>query len=109
MTNILRGAVRMRNRSLFVGLSVVFIAILILSFSPKSSAQGGGQRQPSPTANLPFDPKDLNGVWGGQPTGNLTREEPPMTPAGLAYYKSQKTEFSNPPVDGPDNTDPILR
>jgi hypothetical protein len=110
----------MRNG--FTGLMVVAIAAFVLSVSPRSVAQGGGQgapaagggqARPSPTANLPFDPKDFNGVWGGQtmsgPNRQFTREEPPMTPKGLAFYKAQKTEFSNPPVDGPGNTDPILR
>jgi hypothetical protein len=64
-------------------------------------------------SDAPFDPHDLSGVWGGQSTGNrertLTKEEPPMNAAGLAFYHAQKTEFSNPPVDGVDNTDPILR
>jgi hypothetical protein len=79
-----------------------------LSWSPNSLAQQGGGRA-SATANLPFDPKDLSGIWGGQSTANLTKDEPPMTPAGLKYYQAQGTEYSNPPKDGPDNTDPILR
>ena len=78
----------------------------------QAGGAGGGARQ-SPTASLPFDAKDLSGVWGGQtmegPNRTLIKGEYPMTPAGLAYYKAQKTEFQNPPVDGPGNTDPILR
>lgn len=79
-----------------------------------NAAAGGAARAKSPTANLPFDPHDLSGVWGGQSTGNRTRtlgpaDEYPMNAAGMAYFKAQKTEFSNPPVDGPENTDPILR
>lgn len=95
-------------RKVFVGFCVVALAVLVLSFAPHSLALGQG-RAPSPTASLPFDPHDLNGIWGGQSTNNLTKDEPPMTPAGLAFYNKQRTEYSNPPVDGPDNTDPILR
>src|SRR6266705_2222280 len=95
------GLRRVEMRIAFTSLMVVAIAAFVLSVSPRSVAQqggaqgapaaGGGQARPSPTANLPFDPKDFSGVWGGQtmsgPNRQFTREEPPMTPAGLAFYK----------------------
>src|SRR5205085_838583 len=76
-------------------LSSMAVLPAVLTFSPVSHAQGGqqaapnqGQRRaapPSPTANLPFDPHDLSGIWryGGALSSN---NAPPMTPAGKAKY-----------------------
>src|SRR5579862_6602704 len=107
-------------RKVLSGMAVAVLALLVFSFSPKSHAQnaqgggapgGGGGRGASATANLPFDAHDFSGVWGAQtfagPNRTLSKEEPPMNAAGLAFYKAQRTEFQNPPADGPENTDPI--
>ena len=109
-------------RNLLFGFCVgAFFALFMFSMSPKTHAQGaqgaqgggGGRGAASPTANLPFDPHDLSGVWGGQtmsgPNRTFTKEEQPMNASGLAFYKAQKTEFQDPPADGPENTDPILK
>jgi hypothetical protein len=74
-------------------------------FSSGAHAQGSAQ---SKTSTQAFDPHDFSGVWGGASIANMTKEEPPMTAWGLAKYKLAKTNWSNPPVTGADDNDPVL-
>ena len=64
----------------------VSVLVAVLAFSSASHAQGGRAAAPSPTANLPFDPHDLSGIWrfGGNFFSN--NNAPQMTPAGKAKY-----------------------
>jgi hypothetical protein len=65
---------------------------------PAGAAQGRGQdgrrvQGPSPTANLPFDPHDLSGVWMGRseaPIGSLGSKPPAMTPWAQAKFDAAK-------------------
>jgi len=100
-------------RNLFLSLIVVLLSLFVVS--PVALAQNAGQGGPA-ASSRPFDPKELStgftGVWsmsGVNPIGDLMTGEPPMTPAGLAKYKSEKTEYQNPPVSGVENTDPLYR
>jgi len=87
-----------------------FLAVLsLLAVSSIALAQAG---RPAPAASTkPFDAKDFSGgPWDPLNSGaNLTREEPPMRPAALAKYKSEKTEYSIPPIGSEENTDPLNR
>ena len=85
---------------------IVALALLV-AFLPGTHAQA--EKQSKATNSKPFDPHDLSGVWGGQSTDNMTKDEPPMTPWAVAKYKSAKTNWSDPPVLGAEDNDPILR
>jgi hypothetical protein len=79
-------------------LTSMAVMTTIFAFSPVAHGQGGqgGRRAepgngeprrtaPSPTANDPFEPKDLSGIW--RYSGPLSSNNaPPMTPAGKAKY-----------------------
>jgi len=93
----------MRNFSMC---SIATLAMLFISL-PAANAQAA--KQSKTTASQPFDPHDLSGVWGGQSTDNMTKDEPPMTPWAAAKYKSAKTNWSDPPVLGAEDNDPVLR
>src|SRR5579872_3770490 len=97
--------------------SLVFLAaILMLSFGVRAQDYEGpgGQRvrrgaptEPSPTANLPFDPHDLSGVWKGlQNRNTLSRTPPPMTPWAQARYNAAKPGIG--PRAQPLGNDPIM-
>lgn len=82
------------------------IAVLSLFvFSSIALSQGGGAAKSSES----FDPHDLNGIWGGGADPWPQDEALPMLPAAAAKYKSEKTAFSKPPVDGAENTDPLFK
>jgi hypothetical protein len=85
---------------------IIFLGLLFI-FSPGSQAQVA--KQSKIAISKPFDPRDLSGVWGGQSIENMTKDEPPMTPWAMTKYKSAKTNWSNPPVLGAEDNDPILR
>jgi hypothetical protein len=90
-------------------LKASFIALLCLfAVSSVALAQRG---RPATPSNKPFDPKDYSGgPWSPNNSGeNLMKTEPPMKPAALAKYKSEKTEYSIPPVGNQENTDPLNR
>src|SRR5271169_3819160 len=71
----------------------------LLYFSASAPAQGqGGRQAPSGASNQPFDPRDLSGVWQPGPVRNAA--DPVMTLAGQAFLSKQRSEYSNPPVDG---------
>ena len=77
---------------------VLLVAVMIL---PGVSAAQRGRRNaaPSPTANLPFDPHDLNGYWdrsNGGDRGMSSRpgvDVPPMTPEGQALFNASKPGY----------------
>ena len=93
-------------RNSLLGIAVVILALAGLSALALAQApRGGGQA--AATSSAPFDPKDINGVW--QPGRVTGAAMPMMTPAAATYFAAQKTESSKPPVDGPENTDMILR
>lgn len=70
-------------------------------------ARRGQPAEPSPTANLPFDPHDLSGVWMGQQNRNtLSRTPPPMTPWAQARYNAAKPGIG--PRAQPLGNDPIM-
>lgn len=115
-------------RTRFMSLMILLIAAITLpSVSVAQAAQEGqrqatasGQRRgggrgnaaaPSPTANLPFDPHDLNGFWdrsGGGDRGMSSRpgvDVPPMTPEGQALFNANKPGYGPravPPALGND-------
>jgi hypothetical protein len=97
----------MKNRFiiLIVGLLSSFV------FLPHASAQTAGQPKTSKSQAVKtqaFDPRDFNGVWGGQSTALLTKGEPPMTTWALERFKAAKTPYSNPPVTGEKINDPAF-
>jgi len=73
----------LNGRTLFASVAVLLAVLAVL---PALHAQGGRTAAASPTANLPFDPHDLSGIWrfGGNFFSN--NNAPPMTPAGKAKY-----------------------
>jgi hypothetical protein len=106
---------------------VVLVAVMILPLvsvaqqrgqregAPAEGQQGRGGRgrgsAPSPTANLPFDPKDLNGYWdrsGGGDRGVGSRagaDAPPMTPEGQKLFDANRPGYGPravPPATGND-------
>ena len=83
-----------------------FIALLVLL---ACSSVAMAQRPAAPASTKPFDPHDYaGGPWSITNSGdNLMKEEPPMKPAALAKYRSEKTEYSVPPVGNEENTDPL--
>ena len=93
--------------------SVLSLFVFSSGAGAQAQAQGGqgrgGQAKPAETSKEPFDPHDFTGVWGGASINPLTREEPPMSAWGLQRYKQAKTNWSNPPVTGADDNDPVLR
>jgi len=97
-------------RNWFTGLVIAPLSLFVIS--SVALAQNAG-RPAAAASSAPFDPRDFSGIWGGQqfegPNRQLMRGEPPMTPESLAQYKSEKTIFSTPMVDGPENTDPMLK
>jgi hypothetical protein len=95
-------------RNPLMGSIIAFVCLLVFS----SIALGQG----APAgASKPFDPHNLStnftGVWSSTNLGDQLTPgvEPPMKPAALAKYKMEKTVYSNPPVDGAENTDPLFR
>ena len=94
-------------RNLFMSSLVVLLSLF--AFSSVTHAQNAGQARPA-ASSQPFEPRDFTGVWAVQGGSWLPRgQEPPMTPWALAKYRSEKTQLSAPPVDGYENTDPVLR
>jgi hypothetical protein len=66
----------------------------------EQGAQGGQDRnvlgrgaRPLVPDNLPFDPKDLSGVWLGNQYGFNATYEPPMTPEGKKKFDAQKPSY----------------
>src|ERR1041385_8197267 len=101
-------------RNVFLGLLAVLLGVLVLSSvaSAQYEQPAAGGRQAPAASTKPFDPKEIStgftGVWSPTNSGdNLTKEEPPMKPAALAKYKSEKTEYTVPPVGNEENTDPL--
>ncbi len=90
-------------------LSKCFIVVLARLFISLPCAHAQAPKQQKASSPQPFDPHDLSGVWGGQSTDNMTKDEPPMTPWAVAKYKTAKTNWSNPPVLGAEDNDPVLR
>lgn len=88
-------------------LPLTAVLAFFVAFLPGAHAQV--EKQSKAANSKPFDPRDLSGVWGGQSTENMTKDEPPMTPWAVARYKSAKTNWSDPPVLGAEDNDPILR
>jgi len=58
-------------------------------------------------ANLPFNPRDLTGVWN-QNRIQLNRNAPPMTPTGKAKYEETKTEVTLNGESVSSSKDPML-
>src|SRR5439155_5608509 len=88
------------NRPTMLRSVAVLAAVLALSSVSRAqqAAPTQGQRRataPSPTANLPFDPHDLSGIWrfGG---GLGPTNAPPMTPAGKAKYDANIPGLGGP-------------
>jgi hypothetical protein len=115
----------MRNRlNIPTVLGSVAALAAVLLFSPVARAQRGqtaqprqqgganqGQRRgaaPSPTANLPFDPHDLTGVWrfgGGLAPDNV----PPMTPEAKAKFDANIPGLGGPEgKNQPLGNDPMM-
>src|SRR5881397_330453 len=72
----------MRHR--FVNWIVILAAILLVSpvALPQAGQRGGAQRggsaaQPSPTAGLPLNSRDLSGIWLGRNRVLALSEQPP--------------------------------
>jgi hypothetical protein len=99
----MRRPIDMRN--FWIGASVALVSLF--TFSAGTQAQAPAAQ--SKTSTLPFDTHDFTGVWGGASINNLTKEEPPMTAWGLAKYHEAKTNWSDPPVTGADDNDPVLK
>jgi hypothetical protein len=95
-------------RKVGIGAGIALASLLMISSVTPAQAQAPGAT-PAKKSTEAFDPKDFSGVWGGQSIANMTKEEPPMTAWGLAKYKLAKTNWSNPPVTGKDDNDPVLR
>lgn len=70
--------------------------------------QGRGRNQPpSPTANLPFDAHDFNGVWMGRGPFNTLSDKPPaMTAWAQARYDAAKPGIG--PRAQPLGNDPMM-
>ncbi len=76
-----------------------------LSGQPR--ARRGQPAEASATANSPFDPHDLSGVWMGLQNRNaLSRTPPPMTPWAQARYNAAKPGIG--PRAQPLGNDPIM-
>ena len=109
---------KIRGVVLGVGLFALFVTLPNGSIKAGARAQAGSQV--APAAKHPqsvksqaaksgaFDPRDFNGVWGGQSTALFTKGEPPMTAWALEKYKAAKTPYSNPPVTGESINDPAF-
>src|SRR5579863_1076686 len=83
------------------------------SYTLNGGATGGLRRgraagnTASPTKNLPFDPKDLSGVWWFRGTYTWSAEAPPMTPWGQAKFDAAKPGLSGPKAQ-PLGNDPMM-
>ncbi len=55
--------------------------------------QGGGGRGQLVPNNLPFDAKDLSGIWRGDKYGFNATEEPKWTPEGRRKFEAQKPSY----------------
>src|SRR5438093_3497823 len=109
----------MRHR--FVNWIVILAAILLVSpvALPQAGQRGGAQRggsaaQPSPTAGLPLNSRDLSGIWlGRNRVLALSEQPPPRTAWGEAKFKSYLPSYGPraiPPALGNDpqgNCDPL--
>jgi hypothetical protein len=97
-------------RNSFVALIAV---VLLVAFSSVAFAQGGGTgaARPAAPSTPPANPKDLSGLWNGVQPNNAFMMEKDMsyTPKGKAFYDNQQPRTSNPPVDGPEENDPIFK
>jgi hypothetical protein len=90
-------------RKTFLRSFTVLASVLVLSTVALA------QRPAAPVNNEPYDAKDLSHLWSQiNPNGALTNDVP-MTAKALAYYKNQQIGTSNPPVNGPDDTDPLFK
>jgi hypothetical protein len=100
-------------------LVAVLTAALAFSFVAYAQTDGGqtgpvhGRRSAranaaSPTANLPFNPRDFSGVWmeHGGAFNSLSKNPPPMTPWGQARYNAAKPGIG--PRAQPLGNDPIM-
>src|SRR5215469_6358248 len=105
----------MRNCLLrFLVLAAAALALSTVALAQDYEGPGGQPRArrgqpagPSPTANLPFDPHDLSGVWMGlQNRNTLSRTPPPMTPWAQARYNAAKPGIG--PRAQPLGNDPIM-
>src|SRR5579872_4571187 len=107
----------MKTRSYWTS-SIVLVAVLA-AFSNFANGQatqdqgaGQGQRRgrgqaPFPTANLPFDAHDFNGVWMGRgPFNTLSNKPPTMTPWAQARYDAAKPGIG--PRAQPLGNDPMM-
>src|SRR5262245_48438717 len=67
-------------------------------------------KQRAATANLPFNPHDLSGLWGdNQNRLQLSNTVPPMTPLGKQKYDETETEYSASGTPVSNWKDPMLR
>jgi hypothetical protein len=67
-------------------------------------------KQRAATANLPFNPRDLSGLWGdNQNRLQLSNDVPPMTPLGKQQYDATETEYSASGTPVSNWKDPMLR
>jgi hypothetical protein len=96
MRNVLRHSLMMS----------MLAAILLFVLSSIAHGQGSTAAMPSAAA---FDPHDLSGLWNPVNPNAVLSSDIPMTPAGLAYYRNQQAGTSNPPVNGPDQNDPVFQ
>ncbi|HYR92185.1 MAG TPA: hypothetical protein VE422_49530 [Terriglobia bacterium] len=100
--------------------SISVLATILVFSSAGHPQRGGGQRgagqqeTASATANLPFSPRDLSGIWlGRNRVLAMSEESPPRTPWGEAKFNSYKPSYGPraiPPALGNDpqgNCDPL--
>lgn len=112
----------MRNRII---VSIVVLAA-ILAFSPVAFAQNSPARpswRPCPRClldrqvaeavakvkDLPFNPRDLSGVWGNNDLLLDTRTVPPMTPWGKEQYEATRAEETTAGLAVSNSKDGMLR
>ena len=95
----------------FITISALLIALMILPCV--SFGQRGRQgNAPSPTANLPFEPHDLNGYWE-RPTENRGMSSapgvdvPPMTSEGQKLFDASKPGYGPRAVPPALGNDPV--
>jgi len=98
-------------------LSVFFSIAIFLSCSVAASSQSKKPTDAS-ASSAPYDPHDLSGVWfDDHPrpmtvmerywTYKFTPDEPPMTPWGVAQFKTAKPSFGPTAVPLTQTNDPV--
>ena len=99
------------------GLCAAFLLMILFSMSPSAPAQTKKPDE-SASAKAPYDPHDLSGVWFDDHPRPMTvmerywaykftADEPPMTPWGVAQFKTAKASFGPTAVPLEQTNDPV--